>query len=79
MLKIFARNGTSEKALVYCDRGNVSYVIGLLCEQYGGVWALVDVIDTNRREILKFDDGLRYIGYNNIQKRYCTAIDKLKY
>lgn len=77
MLKIFAKYGTSEKVLVYCDRGSIGIVTRRLSEDYGGNWALVDVVDNNKREILKFDDGLKYLGFNSEIERYSTAINRL--
>lgn len=78
MLKIYARYGTSEKILIYSDRGSIENITHQLSEEYGGYWVLVDVVDVNKGEILKFDDGLKYLGFNPEIKRYTTAITKLK-
>lgn len=77
MLKIFAKYGTSEKALIYCPRDAVNIVIQSLNFKYGGSWVLVDGIDSSRREILKFDDKLVYSGFHGKSERYSSAIESL--
>lgn len=76
MLRVFAKHGTSEKCLVVCPRENVRNVQHLLSQNYGGEWLLVDEIDP-RKEVLKFDDGLKYLGFYGKPERYSSAIEEL--
>jgi len=68
MLKIFAKQGTTEKALVVCNINEVPLVINSLIDQYGGNWLLVDKVRPG--EILHFNDNKEYQGFNKEIDRY---------
>jgi hypothetical protein len=76
MVKIFAKHGTTEKALVVCSSHQVGVIITALGAKYGGDWIWVDKINPTG-EILHFDDGLRYFGFHGRDERYCKAIEQL--
>jgi hypothetical protein len=77
MLKIFAKHGTDEKALVCCERNEVLSVQIALENKFGGNWIWVDKLDRNNREILLFNDGLKYLGYHGKPERYSNGIKSL--
>lgn len=74
MIKIFAEFGTSKKVLVVCQVKEVRNIQLGLSEKYGGKWVQVDDFDP-MREILLFDDGLKYQGFHGKDERYCSAIN----
>ena len=76
MVKIFAKHGTDEKAIVVCPQDQVRNIQLALTEKYGGNWLWVDKIQPNG-EILKFNDGLKYLGYHGKDERYCNGIEVL--
>ena len=76
MVKIFANLNTDEKVLVLCAKSQVDEVRNLIQLKYGGAWLYVDDIDP-RTEILKFNDGMIYSGFNPEQERYANGIEKL--
>lgn len=76
MLKIFAKQQTTEKALVVCAKEQVGNIQHALNEKYGGSWVLVDKLQS-QEEILKFDDGLQYLGFHGRKERYVNGIDSL--
>lgn len=77
MLKIFAKHGSSEKVLVCCEQNEINRVLHHLGDKYGGNWLWVDKINMQSGEILKFDDGLKYLGFHGKDERYCSGIEKL--
>jgi hypothetical protein len=76
MMKIFAKHGTTEKALVVCPREQIGNIQLSLNEKFGGNWVLVDKLKP-QSEILKFDDGLTYLGFHGRKERYSNAIESL--
>ena len=76
MVKIFAKHGTDEKVLVLCKREEVGTILKFLDANYGKNWLWVDIV--NQGEILKFNDGLIYLGFHGKEERYCKGIKKLK-
>lgn len=76
MVKIFAKKGTAEKVLVLCKREKVGAILTFLNANYGENWIWVDSI--NPGEILRFNDGLTYLGFHGREERYCNGIEKLK-
>lgn len=77
MLKIFAKHGTSEKALVCCDRNEVLKIQHLLSDKLGGNWVWVDKLHRGNHEVLTFDDGMVYLGCDGVTERYSNAIKPL--
>ncbi len=75
MLKIFAKRGTTEKALISVPREFVVEAIKALNKKHGGNWVLVDKIKPG--ELLLFDDGLQYLGFHGKDERYCSGINKI--
>ena len=77
-LKIFAKKGTSEKAIVACLRKEVRSTLVDLNEKFGGEWIPVDELNA-MSEILCFNDGLEYTGFggNTEDGRYCKGIENL--
>lgn len=76
MIKIFAKYGTYEKAVVVCTQDHVEIIQLALAKKYGGSWLLVDKIHAYG-EILKFNDGLKYLGFHGRDERYCKGIETL--
>jgi len=76
MLKVFAKYGTDEKALVMCRRDQIGQIMERLSKKYDGSWIYVDSINLND-EIIHLTDGLKYLGYTPNQERYCSVIDTL--
>lgn len=76
MVKIFAKHGTDEKVLVVCKQEEVGSVLTFLNKNYGENWLWVDRL--NPSEVLKFNDGLLYLGFHGKEKRYCKGIEKLR-
>jgi len=74
--KIFAKHRTSEKVLISCSQEQCREIQQKLNDKYGGEWVLVDSIDPFF-EILHFDDGFVYNGFNPSIERYSTAIDSI--
>lgn len=77
MLRIFAKHGTSEKVLIFCPNGSVSYAQNLLSNKHGGSWVFVEEMKIST-EYLHFDDGLVYQGFHGCDERYCAAIKNQK-
>ena len=80
MLKIFAKYNTDEKAAIFCSRDQVKSILESLNNQYGGSWLLVDECFTGG-EILKFNDGQVYLGFEADKPdsyRYSNAIKKFR-
>jgi hypothetical protein len=77
MLIIFAKYKTDEKAAIWCLPYQKQDILIALEKQYGGRWLPVDEMMTGG-EILKFNDGQIYKGFNPNIKRYSKAIDTLK-
>lgn len=75
MLKIFAKKGTNEKALVACGREQVGIVMSNLNTKLGGDWIFVDKV--NPGEILLFEDNMTYRGFDGVSERYSSGIRKL--
>lgn len=67
---------TSEKVLISCSQEQCKDIQGKLNDKFGGEWVLVDSIDPFF-EILHFDDGLVYDGFDPSIERYSTAIDSI--
>jgi hypothetical protein len=78
MLKIFAKHGTDEKVLAACDQGSIHKTIIALNDKFGGSWVFVDKVRVYEDEVVKFQDGLIYRGFETNKNRYCKAIEKLK-
>ncbi len=76
MLKIFAKEGTDEKALVMCTRAHAGEARIILTHKYGGDWRLVDKLHTYS-EILHFNDGQVYNGHLGVGERNCKAISEV--
>ncbi|MFV0377782.1 MAG: hypothetical protein ACK5JD_10840 [Mangrovibacterium sp.] len=76
MINIFAKYGTDEKAMVVCSQEQVRNIRVLLSKKYGGNWLLVDELQANS-EILKFNDGLKYLGFTGKEERFCNGIEVL--
>ncbi len=76
MIKIFAKHGTDEKVVAVCPRDQVGNIQLELAKKYGGNWLWVDKIHAYS-EILKFNDGLKYLGFNGKDERYCNGIEVL--
>lgn len=76
MVKIFAKYGTDEKALVVCSQDQVRNIQISLAKRYGGNWIWVDKLQPNG-EILHFKDNLVYRGFHGKNERYCNGIQKL--
>ncbi|MDH8702347.1 hypothetical protein M2138_001709 [Dysgonomonadaceae bacterium PH5-43] len=79
MVKIFAKHGTSDKALVICAREEVLYAQKRLSEKFGGNWLLVDKIDRNNAEFLLFNDNFIYKGFHGKDERYCNGIETFQH
>lgn len=79
MLKIFAKYGTDEKVAMFCHpRQEIRPIQKSLQILYGGEWLLVDDVKTSY-EILKFNDGQIYRGFDPskpLDFRYSKAIKK---
>jgi hypothetical protein len=78
MLKIFAKVGTNEKALVPCTQEEVEITQTCLNKQHGGSWIWVDKIYAYDNESIIFTDGQVYNGFDNRKARYSDAIKKLR-
>lgn len=76
MVKIFAKHGTDEKALVVCPQDQVRNIQLALAQKYGGDWLWIDKLRPNG-EILHFNDNLEYQGFHGRDERYCNAIEML--
>lgn len=76
MFLIFAKYGTDEKVAIHCTGWRKDLIKEKLNEQFGGEWMYVD--DCMRdREIIKFNDGQIYKGFEPAQPnnfRYSKAI-----
>ena len=79
MLKIFAKYGTDEKVAMFCHPRQEIRPIQISLETlFGGDWLLVDEVKTSC-EILKFNDGQIYKGFDSSKSfdfRYSKAIKK---
>lgn len=75
MLKIFAKKGTNEKALVPVPNDKVRDAMVILNEQLGGDWVYVDKLQPG--EFLLFKDETIYRGFDGKSERYSDAIKKL--
>lgn len=73
MLKIFAKLGTDQKAAIYCHPGQTQAIKLKLNSYYGGEWMAVDECMISG-EILMFNDGQMYEGFDHRVERYSKAI-----
>lgn len=76
MLKIYARNGTAQKAVLSVPEGFEKHALIKLNESLEGDWLPVDNIKPG--ELLTFEDEMIYTGYAPGVKRYTNNIKKLK-
>lgn len=76
MVKIFAKQGSDEKALVVCQIDQVVSVMKALTEKYDGNWLFVDKV--NPGELLHFNDGQIYRGFNPSIERYSPLIETVR-
>lgn len=81
MIKIFARQGSTIKVAILLPNG-VQHVVRKaqieLHMKYGGDWVYVE--DVKENEVIRFDDGKIYNGFEPGQPddyRYCASIEKL--
>jgi hypothetical protein len=72
MLKIFANHHTSKKVLVCCKKEDVKTIQSTLNNRLGGNWVWVD--EMNPGEVLQFDDGEVYHGYDGRDGRFTKAV-----
>ena len=78
MLEIFAKFNTDEKCAVWCLPSQRGQILKRLNEEFGGDWVRVDEVLTGG-EILKFNDGLVYKGFEaNNKKRYSSSIVRFR-
>lgn len=78
MLEIFAKFNTDEKCAVWCLPFQRGQIIKRLNEEFGGDWLWVDEVLTGG-EILKFNDGLVYKGFEaDDKKRYSPSIVRFR-
>lgn len=77
MVRIFAKYGTSEKAMVPCNSDKISAVVCILNDKLGGSWCCVESVKID--EFITFDDGLKYIGFNPSIERYVKGLEKFGY
>ena len=78
MLEIFAKFKTDEKVAVWCVSSQRGKIIERLNKEFGGEWVCVDEVLTGG-EILKFNDGLVYNGFEaDDRKRYSPCIVRFR-
>lgn len=75
MVKVFAKYGTNEKAVVVVPREYVHDAKLKLNEKFGGSWVLVDKIRPG--ETLLFTDNMQYRGFSTEIERYSDSIKKM--
>lgn len=76
-INIYAKYGTTEKALVPFPEGSSSRDVQImLMQKFGGNWLLVDNLKSG--EILSFSDNTEYRGYSPDFARYSDAIIKIQ-
>jgi len=80
MLRIFAKLNTSEKVAIICRQSDIPAVQGALIKKHGGNWLFVDTVIADKNEVIYFDDGLIYQGFegSNGPERYCKGIKILQ-
>lgn len=81
MLKVFAKHNTDEKIAVFCHPNQTRDLQIQFSKEFGGDWLLVDEVMTSG-EILKFNDGQKYLGFDcskPIDFRYSAAIVQFKF
>lgn len=76
-LAIFANKGTSEKVLLPVPEDQIGEAMTRLNKQFDGNWVFVDQLKGGG-EMIKFDDGVEYLGFDGEFERYSAAIIKLK-
>lgn len=77
MLKIFAKRGTSEKVLTVCSQEQVREIQHLLNAKCGGSWVWIEKLSSSS-EMLFFNDGKVYEGFDGRNSRYVQGIKQLR-
>lgn len=76
MFTIFAKYGTDEKIVIHCFPAQHRKILEKLNKHFGGNWLAVDELRTEN-EIIKFNDGLIYKGFQSNIERYSDSIRKV--
>lgn len=76
MTIIIAEKYTKRKAIVHVSKKKwIANVLHSFNEKYGGIWAYVD--NLNHDEYIIIKDDLKYKGFQENIKRYCSKIESI--
>ena len=73
---LFAKVGTTEKALVFCEyHSDIIATQRALQEKYGGRWARINTLEQG--EFIYFSDSETYRGFEAGKEKYSPSISEL--